>query len=262
MRAERASWCTATAWSSSARTSASSAAARVSIKRSPRCTCPSRRPSSVGRKTGPRVSSRSGRHRADGRSQEQVAAQARVQLRRLAAEGGHADCVFEEAARGGVMAVGGGGQASQLTSKVHVVDETGGSRTQSRVRDLAREELEEAVELVGVSSQRGQARRDPGPRQARASAHRAEACRGRGRPGRGRARRHLQRSANRVAPRRSRPWPRCDRSGRRAPEPGTARRPWCVDAPSSQPRRRPRRPGPAPARQSRTRLESRSRNGW
>ena len=56
-----------------------------------------------------------------------------------------------------MMAVGGGGQASQLTSKVHVVDETGGSRTQSRVRDLAREELEEAVELVGVSSQRGQA---------------------------------------------------------------------------------------------------------
>ena len=94
----------------------------------------------------------------DGRGQEQVGAQARVQLRRLAAERGHADRVLEEAARVGVMAVGGGGQASQLTPKVHVVHETGGSRTQSRVRDLAREELEEAVELVGVSSQRGRER--------------------------------------------------------------------------------------------------------
>ena len=94
----------------------------------------------------------------DGRSQEQVAAQARVQLRRLAAESGHADRVLEEAARVGVVTLGGGGEASELTSKVHVVHETCGSSTQSRVRDLTGQELEEAVELVSVSSQCGRER--------------------------------------------------------------------------------------------------------
>ena len=131
-------------------------------------------------------------------------------------------------------------------------------RPQPGVRDLAGEELEEAVELVRVAAHR-RARAPAGSTSwpARSSAPRAAAGRGSARPGRARAPRRPRRTGRRAGRRRSRRAPRSGRSGRRARARGTARRRACAAAPSSRPRRRPRRRGPARARRSQTRAESR-----
>ncbi len=175
--------------------------------------------------------------------EQQVAAQPRVQLRRLAAERRHADRVLEQPARVRVVAVE---RRRQRAHRARVsVSSTALDRVvQPRMRDLGDEELEEAVELVGVAAHRRRHRgRDRRPAPARACARRAAAGRGTSRRGRARAPRRPRRSACRAARRRSTRAPRCGRSGRRARARGTARRSSSAAAPSSRRRRRPRRCG-------------------
>ena len=77
-----------------------------SISRRPRCTWPSSRPSSVGANAGPRPSSTRPSDVVEERScEQQVAAQPRMELRRLAAERRDADRVLEQPAGVRVVAV-------------------------------------------------------------------------------------------------------------------------------------------------------------
>ena len=97
---------TATACSSSAHAAPSSASARSSISRRPRWTWPSRRPSSVGVNVGRAAELERAPDVVQQRGREQeVGAEPRVQLRRLAAERRDADRVLEQAARVAVVAV-------------------------------------------------------------------------------------------------------------------------------------------------------------
>ena len=83
--------------------------------------------------------------------QKQVAAQARMQLRELAADGRDADGVLEEPAGVRVVAVGRRGVGAERRVGEHAGDE----RAQPVVVHLRGEELEEALELVCVPAQRG-----------------------------------------------------------------------------------------------------------
>ncbi len=90
-----------------------------------------------------------------GRSEEQVGAEPRVELRRLPAQGRHADGVFQQAARIAVVAVGAGGrERSQRGAKPVVAEKGTDDAGEAGVRDLGGEELEKAVQLVGVPAQR------------------------------------------------------------------------------------------------------------
>src|SRR5262249_36384072 len=85
--------------------------------------------------------------------EEQVAAQALMQLSGLAADGRDADGGLQQSARVGVVRLG-GRQPSERPADRLGVEEAKDGRTQSRMRDLRREELEEAFELVRVPSDR------------------------------------------------------------------------------------------------------------
>ena len=99
------------------------------------------------------VQKRSGEH--------DVVTQSGMELRRLPAERRHADGVLEEATRVAVMPVrGGGGQRTEGLADVGIANERVDHRREALVRDLGCEELEEAVELVGIAAQgRGERRR-------------------------------------------------------------------------------------------------------
>ena len=86
--------------------------------------------------------------------EEQVGAEARMQLAELAADRRDADRVLEQAAGVVVVAVGGGGQRAEPAADLRVAEDAPDGRLQPGVRDLAGEELEEAVELVGVAAHR------------------------------------------------------------------------------------------------------------
>ena len=87
--------------------------------------------------------------------EEQVGAQAGVELRRLAAERRHADSVLQEPARIAVMAVRTcRRQRSKRIAKAAVPDERAHDRREPRVGDLRSDELEEPVQLVGVTTER------------------------------------------------------------------------------------------------------------
>jgi len=88
-----------------------------------------------------------------GSRQQQVRAQARVQLCRLAADRRHADRVLEQTARVRMVRVC-GRQPAHRRSQRFVGEEAADDCRQSRMRDLACEELDEAVELVGIAAQR------------------------------------------------------------------------------------------------------------
>ncbi len=91
-----------------------------------------------------------------GGSDQQVAAQARMELRRLAAERGHADRVLQQAAGVSVMAVRPCGRKVAHPVPHHGVGEDGLHEAgQALMGDLAREELEESLQLVGVAPQAG-----------------------------------------------------------------------------------------------------------
>jgi hypothetical protein len=82
------------------------------------------------------------------RGDEQVRVQARVQLARLERERPDGDGVLEQATEVGVMAVARAGRPAPLLTQRRVVEQRGQQRAQAGVVDLAREVLEEAVELV------------------------------------------------------------------------------------------------------------------
>ena len=87
-------------------------------------------------------------------SEDDVVPQAGMELSRLAAEGGDADSVFEEAARVSVVTVrAGSGERSERLADVGVADEGVDDDGEPFVRDLRSEELEEAIELVGVPAE-------------------------------------------------------------------------------------------------------------
>ncbi len=77
-----------------------------------------------------------------------------MQLRRLAADRRHADRVLEQPAGVRVVPVGSRRQCPQPGPDLLVVDEAPDGLAQSGMRELAREELEEAVELVAVAADR------------------------------------------------------------------------------------------------------------
>jgi uncharacterized protein (DUF1015 family) len=84
--------------------------------------------------------------------EDDVRAEALVQLRRLAHERGHADRVLEQAARVRVVRLRRRQLAEPLPQR-RVGREPADDRCQPRVGDLTREELEKALELVGVPAQ-------------------------------------------------------------------------------------------------------------
>ena len=89
--------------------------------------------------------------------EDDVRAEPLVQLRRLAHERGHADGVLEQAARVRVMRLRRRQLAKRLPQR-RVGRERADDRGQPRMGDLARQELEEPVELVGIAPQpRGEA---------------------------------------------------------------------------------------------------------
>ena len=91
--------------------------------------------------------------------EEQVGAQARMELGRLAGERGDADGVLEQPSGIGVVRLG-GRERPQRGPELRVAREPPDDFRKAHVRDFGREELEEAVELVDVAAQRrGQARR-------------------------------------------------------------------------------------------------------
>lgn len=90
------------------------------------------------------------------RSQQEICAQARMELCGLATERRDADGVLEETARVPVVSVGTGcGKRSQRASQVGVAGEGADEGGEAGMRELGREELEEPVELVGVPPEGG-----------------------------------------------------------------------------------------------------------
>ncbi len=86
---------------------------------------------------------------------EQVDAESRVELGRLAREGCDAHGVLEQPAGVAVVALGRRGQLAQARAHRRIVDEACDHGAQADVRDLPGEELEEAVELVRIAAHRG-----------------------------------------------------------------------------------------------------------
>jgi uncharacterized protein (DUF1015 family) len=84
---------------------------------------------------------------------EQIASEPLVQLRRLAAERRHADGVLEQPAGVG-MVVERGRQAPHRLAHARVAEHAVDGRPQSGMRQLAGEEVEESVELVGIPAPR------------------------------------------------------------------------------------------------------------
>ncbi len=93
------------------------------------------------------------------RRHEQVGVQARVQLAGLERERPDGDRVLEQAAEVGVVAVARARRAAPLLAQRRVAEQRVEQRLQAGVVDLARQVLEEAVELVEVAVGDGQERR-------------------------------------------------------------------------------------------------------
>lgn len=88
--------------------------------------------------------------------EQEVGAETRVELRGLAAERRHPDGVLEETARVAVVPIRAcGGQRAERGSKLGIRQERAHHLPEAGVGDLRGEELEEAVQLVGIASQRG-----------------------------------------------------------------------------------------------------------
>ena len=92
----------------------------------------------------------------DRRAQQQVGVEPRVEGAGLERERGHGDGVLEQAAEIGVVAAARAGRAAQLGAEALVAQEGVEQRAQVGVVDLAREVLEEAVELLEVAVGDGQ----------------------------------------------------------------------------------------------------------
>ena len=95
------------------------------------------------------------------RSREQeVVTQAWVELRRLAAQSGNADGVFEKTAGVAVVPLcARGGKRTEQRAKPDVGQDARPHRSEPGVRDLADQKLEEPIELICVTAHcRGQVR--------------------------------------------------------------------------------------------------------
>ena len=89
------------------------------------------------------------------RGEEEIGAQARMELRRLTTQCCDSDRVLEEAARVAVMSVPSRcGESAQRGSNIWVSHERVHKRREPGVRYLGGEEVEESVELVGVPAER------------------------------------------------------------------------------------------------------------
>ncbi len=88
----------------------------------------------------------------DRRRNEEIAAEARVQLRRLAADRRDRHRVLEQSTRVGVMELEARRERAQAGAKLWIPYELPHRGAQARVRDLAGEEVEETVELVRVAA--------------------------------------------------------------------------------------------------------------
>jgi len=85
--------------------------------------------------------------------EQEVGAQTRVQLCRLAGDRGDSDGVLEQASRIAVVPIGGGGKRTQRTAEGVVGEQPRDGCLQPGVRDFAGQELEEAVQLVAVAAE-------------------------------------------------------------------------------------------------------------
>ena len=94
------------------------------------------------------------------RGQHDVVAEPQLELCRLSAQRRHADRVLEEASRVAVVPVRGrGGQGAKGLSDGRIANERVDDGGKALVRDFGGEELEEAVELVGIAAKgRGERR--------------------------------------------------------------------------------------------------------
>ena len=179
--------------------------------------------------------------------EQQVGAQARVELRGLAAERRDADRVLEQAARVGVVRLGGRERAERGAS-CESSDEAAHDRRASPACEIS------AARNSRKPSSSSASRRSLGVELAGIGVGRLERAHvelepvAEARRGRARAPRRPRRSGRRAARRRSRPAPRSGRSGRRARARGTARPSSSAAAACARPRRRPRRRGPRRAR--------------
>ena len=174
------------------------------------------------------------------RGEQQIGAQPRVELRGLARQRRDADRVLEQAARVGVMRLG-GRQLPQRLPDLAVAEEAPDDRSQAGMRQLRRRGTRgsrPARRRRGASAARGRPdpRRRPRPSGSRAGA----GCRS-SRRGRARARRRPRRSGRPAARRPSRSAPRSGRSSRPARASGTAR-PFGSSAAACGRRRRRLRP--------------------
>ena len=233
---------------------------RSSTSRTPRWTWPSSTPSRVGRNDGPRSSSRTRPTSwSSAAPRRRSRTQPGMELRRLTAERRDPDGVLEQTPRVPVMAVRPrGGEQAHPVADLARPEDVEDDCSQRLGRDLGREELEEALELVGVATHRrrqlGRIRRRPprppapAPGDDRRTAPRA----------RGSARRRLPRSAGRAARRRPTRDLRSAHSGRRARRRGTAFRFASRASACARPRRRRRRCDPRRAPRSSPRAESRA----
>ena len=84
------------------------------------------------------------------RRKQEVVAQARVELRRLAGECRHPDGVLEQSARVRVVGLG-GWKAAQQFAQARIGEQPAAGRAQARMRELGGEEVEEAFQLVRVA---------------------------------------------------------------------------------------------------------------
>ena len=91
----------------------------------------------------------------DGRREHELGAEARVELRGLAAQRRHADRVLEEPAGVGVVVVGGRRPGAQVAVGEHRPDRG----RQAGMADLLDEEVEEPLQLGAVASERRRERR-------------------------------------------------------------------------------------------------------
>ena len=158
------------------------------------------------------------------RREQQIGAQARVELRRLATDRRDADGVLEQAARVGVVSVGRRG-ACRRAARPRAPREPSPRDRRARPRRRGTPESRPARRCRAVQPESAtQDRR----RKPRASGCRAAGGHESARRARAPARRHLRRSDRRAAPRRSRHVRRSFPSDRRAPAPDRPRHRGCA----------------------------------
>ena len=182
--------------------------------------------------------------------EQQVRIQTRMQLGALERQRADRDRVLQQPAEVGVVAGARARRAAPLGAQRVVAEQPLEQRAVARVVDLAREVLEEAVELVDVAVGDRQERRRIGRSRARSRAPRAATRRGSARRGRRRARGRRARSARPARRRRGTRAPGSRPCGRATRAPGTA----CPSARSGGPcaSRRRRASTSSPARRPAT----------